>query len=476
MSDSKAPGGTIGSIPSIEIEPLFVAPATGKEKNTIRLPLIPVACWRLDDVRFEFDSSIIAPETREEFQDLFSLRSEFANSPMSIFGHADPTGDEVYNKQLSGRRAMAVYAVLTRDIAKWEKIYTQPFGRDNWKTKSLQMMLTALGFDSGGVDGVAGPKTTAAMKDFQTSKSAPASGADNADNRKRLFAAYMDFLCVDPGGKPYQVQKSEFLAKDTDPGGKGDVQGCSEFNPVLIFSIQEDKEFRKPAQKAARDAKNAPNRRVTALLFRKGSEVIASRWPCPTAAEGVEKCRARFFSDAALRAAPADKERKFEETHDTFACRFYQRLTERSPCEETVKFWIIRVLEAGNLPLHKRKPLADTAFVLTGESGPPPQISGKTDKEGILRIRVTADRAKFKLTIAGAEVILDAGELFPSGSSPVATRQRLCNLGYGPGDLKSWTDAIEESAVRLFQSHHSLPPTGKIDDGTIGKLTEIHGS
>lgn len=476
MSDPKSLGGTIGAIASIEIEEFFVAPATGKEKNTLRLPLIPVACWRLDDVRFEFDSSIIAPETQEEFQDLFLLRTEFPNSPMSIFGHADPTGDEVYNKQLSGRRAMAVYAVLTRDIAKWEKIYTQAFGRDNWKTKSLQMMLTALGFDTGGVDGVAGAKTAAAMKDFQTTKTTPASGADTADNRKRLFAAYMDFLCVDPGGKPYQVQKSEFLAKDADPGGKGDVQGCSEFNPVLIFSIDDDKEFKKPARKLERDAKNGPNRRVTALLFRKGSEVPPNRWPCPTTAEGVEKCKKRFFSDAKIRSAPSEKERKFEDTKDTFACRFYQRLTERSPCEESVKFWVLRVLEAGKLPLDKRKPLADTAFVVTGEDGPPPQINGKTDKDGVLRIRVTANNTIFKLTIAGQEIILDAGALFPSGSSPAATRQRLCNLGYGPGDLKTWTPAIEAFAVKLFQAQHGLPKTGVIDGGTIAKLREAHGS
>src|SRR5260221_329729 len=208
MSDPEALGGTVGQIPSIDIEPLFVAPATGKEKNTFRVPLIPIACWRLDDVRFEFDSSIVAPETQ------------------------------------------------------------------------------------------------AAMKDFEATKTDKPSGSDTADNRNRLFAAYMDFLCVDAAGKPYQVQKSEFLAQDADKNGKGDVQGCGEFNPVLIFSIEDDKAFRKPALKATRDAKNAPNRRGTALLFRKGSVVLANRWPCPTTNEGLAKCKLRFWSDAAVRLAP----------------------------------------------------------------------------------------------------------------------------------------------------------------------------
>ena len=34
----------------------LVAPATDGEFNTTRLRLIPIACWRVDDVRFRFDS------------------------------------------------------------------------------------------------------------------------------------------------------------------------------------------------------------------------------------------------------------------------------------------------------------------------------------------------------------------------------------------------------------------------------------
>ena len=46
---------------------LNVAPTDGSTKfNTIRIPLIPVACWRLDDPAFAFDSSFVSAKFRGE--------------------------------------------------------------------------------------------------------------------------------------------------------------------------------------------------------------------------------------------------------------------------------------------------------------------------------------------------------------------------------------------------------------------------
>ncbi len=477
MSDSGAPpGGAYGHITGFEIEPLLVAPATGKEKNTVRLPLIPIACWRLDDVRFAFDSSILQPECRTEFKDLAALRTEFPGAALSIFGHADPTGDENYNKQLSGRRAAVVYGCLTRDVALWEKLYTQPFGGDNWGVRSRQTMLTAVGFDTQGVDGLAGQNTLDATKAFQKSKGLSPTGSDTAETRKALFLAYMDFLCVDSANVPFTVAKTEFLARNADPNGRGDYQGCSEFNPVLIFSREQDQEFKKASNKAARDAANGPNRRVTALLFRPGSVVPPDKWPCPAAKDGVAQCKTRFWSDAAVRSAPGEKERRFEETKDTFSCRFYHRLTATSPCEETVKYWVLRILEANDKPLNARQPLRNTPYLVTGEDGGPPEIKGSTDNDGILRIRATSDKTKFLLTIGGCQVHLDAGDLLPSGAVEKASHQRLCNMGYGPADLEKWTQADAKKAYEQFQEHHKLNKTGQADPDTVAKLKEIHGS
>ena len=76
-----------------------------------------------------------------------------------------------------------------------------------------------------------------------------------------------------------KLTKKDFLAQGADGGGKGDFQGCSEFNPVLIFSQEKQEKFDQAKQKndkptlAGRNAQNAPNRRVMVLMFRKGSRI-----------------------------------------------------------------------------------------------------------------------------------------------------------------------------------------------------------
>jgi hypothetical protein len=94
--------------------------------------LEPIGCWRLDDPRFHFDSSFLLPESREEFAALGKLHQLMPDAPITVFGHADPVGNDEYNKRLSGRRAEAVYAVITRSPAMWEALYTQPHGEDHW--------------------------------------------------------------------------------------------------------------------------------------------------------------------------------------------------------------------------------------------------------------------------------------------------------------------------------------------------------
>ncbi|HEY3838010.1 MAG TPA: hypothetical protein VGL72_15625, partial [Bryobacteraceae bacterium] len=131
------------------------------------------------------------------------------------------------------------------------------------------------------------------------------------------------------------LNQGDFLG-GTDPKGKADYQGCGEFNPMLLFSQEEEQEFQDPANKDQRDEENAPNRRVIGLLFRPGTKVDPSRWPCPRADEGTAGCRKRFWSDGDKRRNTrlSGQERQFDQTHDTFACRFYHRLMTGSPCEK----------------------------------------------------------------------------------------------------------------------------------------------
>ncbi|MGI8988216.1 MAG: peptidoglycan-binding protein [Bryobacteraceae bacterium] len=334
-------GGFAAAIPAPASPEFFVAPATADERNRIRSPLIPVACWRVDDVRFAFDSSFVQPETAEELKLLKLLREEHkiskgAGPPgpvaslypaLSVFGHADPSGDDEYNKALSGRRATAIYGLLIRDASLWERLFSNPAGGDKWGNRELSAMLAAQGCPAGDSG-----KIEPAVSAFQSKNGLPSTGRADAATRKALFLAYMDTLC----GADFKLKANEdFLARGADADGKGDYQGCGEFNPVLLLSREEERNFEKQESKDNRNAAYGPDRRVMVMLFRPGSLVEPARWPCPRAKEATAGCRKRFWSDGEARRGLRlpGRRRTFLEDGDTFACRFYHRLATGSPCE-----------------------------------------------------------------------------------------------------------------------------------------------
>lgn len=324
LFQSATEGGTAADHPPAPPLRVLAGPATGEESNRIRPAFVPLACWRLGDVRFQFDSSFVVPEAREEFQALSRLlRDHAAPGPgapptLTVFGHADPTGDDAYNKALSGRRAAAIYAAMTRRPEIWEDLFGNtgtfalPAAGDQWGETAINTMRTSL--NRGG------------------------QGKSSAAERKSLFLDYMDFLCVDDTLAPFVVDpKTGSLGGQVDAAGKGDYQGCSEFNPILLVSLAEQKKFAQQKDHAERNAVNAPNRRVMVLLFRPGTHVTPDLWPCPRTKEPTTACRKRFFVDAEARRANQAERREFKDKEDTLACRFYHRLVTRSPCERADK-------------------------------------------------------------------------------------------------------------------------------------------
>jgi hypothetical protein len=314
-----SPGPTVGGItalhPDIAKPRVLVGPATEQQTNVLRPPIIPFACWKVDHMRFAFDSSLPQPEMRKEIANLRVLVQRHTKpltpggppkSPLlSVFGHADPTGSEAYNKILSGRRARSIYALLTRKVDMWQTLYNDQEGTaDQWGQPGVKLMHKATNRP--------GPPPT------------------DAAGRKALFQAYMDFLCTGVSGEVFKVNPADFLGRGVDKGGKADYQGCSEFNPLMLLSQDDETSL----AKEERDEKYVVDRRVVILLYRPEIKVDPSRWPCPRATEGVDGCKKRFFSDSAnrLRRDPAT-ERLYEKTHDTFACRFYDRMIFNSPCE-----------------------------------------------------------------------------------------------------------------------------------------------
>jgi hypothetical protein len=242
-----------------------------------------------------------------------------------------------------------MYALLVRDTDTWEDLYAHPFGGDAWGGRSVQMMVRTVGFDPGVIDGQMGGHTKAAIKGYQESKGLTADGVAGPQTRKALFADYMDAICRDESGQPYMLDPSaDFLAHGSDPQRRGDVQGCSEFNPVLVFSKDEDQELSKPENKVERNAENLPNRRVLVFLFPPGTKINLGTWPCPAAVDGPAKCKSSFYPTGDARRSPGDERRFYGQTHDTMACRFYDRMARRSPCEVARIAIRLRLLDSEN--------------------------------------------------------------------------------------------------------------------------------
>ena len=359
--------GTVASHPARETQPFRVAPTTGTDVNTVSLDLVVVACLSLHDILFDFDSSFVNPGVTVILKELAGLRDKHKNTksqlpPVSVFGHADPVGEDEYNKQLSGRRARAIYGLLTHDLGMWNALYVA-----EWSSKDV-------------------------LKTMRARLGAPAD-----TSRDKLFQDYMKLLFPTP------LAKGDFLGKGASSKGLADFQGCSDFNPLIVLSTSENQTL----LHSVRNARNQPDRRVVVFLYRAGTTVNTDLWPCPAATEGTAKCRLRFFAgpppgDQRRKAGPVHKE--FTLTKDTFACRFYDRMARLSPCEQpppppppaTIEFITDKgndfVLDAGDpVTTFARMGLWDHAFTapskLNDAAAEANNFAGADSRRFYLRIR-----------------------------------------------------------------------------------------
>lgn len=515
--------------------------------NTIKPFLLVVGCALAPDNHFQFDSSFVTPDAKRGMKRLARLFADLTDPtidsdkesdktpPLSIFGHADPVGSNEYNSILSARRARAVFGMLIRDAKIWESLFSRhhPMGGDVWGPESLQTMIEEVGFPPGG-------PVPDNEKDM---KAAVKKAEQNPNVRKDLFLAYMDAICVKQvNGKEekFALSKDNFLARGADKvNGKGDLQGCGEFNPVFLQSQETIDRFNKlpasspekPILEAVRNAANARDRRVLIFLFKPGSIIDPKKWPCPHVNDGnaVEVCKKRFWSDGKERRLKPDpkEEREFKKTQDTFACRFYHGIAQNSPCDGIHKQWVLRVLEEipreDQNPVKPPKPLANKRFLAIMSDVPEaPRIRGRTDENGVLRLPVLDEVVTITLKIEVGDILLPPGVkpappsdpkkaaadaakeeenfmtlILQAGDLKVATqdlklapgevlsdekklgvRQRLHNLGYGPDKVDELDGRELTNAVKAFQRHHRLTPSGKetgvIDGPLVEKLREVH--
>ena len=448
---------------------VFVAATHGKaEHNTVKSSLIPFACWRANDLRFEFESSFVLPGIAteigalKELIDRHTLTDEGgaarAQPALAVFGHADPTGNDEFNKSLSDRRAQAIYGMLTRKTNLWEDLYSHPLGGDRWEPNAIRLMQRTLG---------------------QAVSDKPAAGV-----RATLFRAYMDHVCTerDERGQPVldnrgqasrlELKPTDFLGNGSDPGGKADFQGCGEFNPVLMFSAAENGELSRPERKADRDAQNASSRRVVVFLFRPGLRIDPAHWPCPRVKEGTQKCRTRFWSDSDRRRTFQENRREFKDTPDTFACRFYDRLSNNSPCERGLVTSEIRLYDLDG------RFIPNAPFEL--EIGLRKPVSGTADDEGIVVVRdvevpnrclVRWGLRPEKGEVARLTFQLSLFLSIEKSNEEAEASQRLHNLGFTLGaTLRGNVEAFQ----RQYRKRFGLTVTGDLTPETLAVLRSVH--
>jgi putative peptidoglycan binding protein len=473
--------GIVALHPAPPPRTILVGSSTDTQFNAIRSFVTPIACWRVEDLLFDFDSSFVKPVGQRDLRELKRLRERLKQTdggaelrpPLSIFGHADPVGNDDYNKQLSGRRAMAIYGLLVRDTNLWEKLFSQPMGRDDWGNAAVHTMVRALGFDPGPVSVNVTEALKAAIRLFQESNGIKPDGAAGPKTRRVLFLAYMDFLC----GKDFALDKEEdFLGKGKDKDGKGDYQGCGEFNPVLLFSKSEKSELDQPKNHDARNDENEPNRRVLVFLFAPGTRVDPARWPCPRAKDGIGGCTKRLFADANVRRSPGDVRRERPIDLDTFACRFYDQMARRSPCENISPVLRIRLYDDTG------KFIPDAPFNIVVSNETAPRV-GRADRSGVVRARRIGSASSCvvqwgKPPVAGTPVSLPFQHTiqlqFATGDEQTQAERRLNNLGYVG-------DAEFEKKLILFKQDHPERFASNEMDGTLDAkaqqvIRDIHDS
>ena len=466
--------GIAGAHPEVQSLPVFVSPSTADEFNVVRTVLIPRACFRREDNSFDFNSSFVFDIDAGPLKDLLD---KHPGSKLSIFGHTDPVGQDDYNKVLSGRRAQAVFGLLIRDVKTWEDLYFNhdAQGTDKWGVRSVQIMLNRVGLLTGRADGVLDQPTKEQLKQYEMTRQLSPGGFNAKQEISRLTfqklaAEYMDLICTDDDKKDFRLTPDDFLARGKGKDGKGDFQGCGEFNPILLFSKAEKEELDKPEQHQQRNEKNRANRRVMILLFREGSEIDPNKWPCPTVKEGVAGCKARFFSNGEKLRSNQDKERRFQETKDTFACRFYHRLLVASPCERVLASFVIRLFDPVG------EPLPGAPFLIITDNQRVSAFADANADAVVHDLRVPAtckvfwsrpsqgrppaekpEEFDFRLDVhVDIEDDKDSGDL-----SDEASLKRLNNLGYS-------RNALLEENVKDFQID-----IGKSEKEITGRLADI---
>ncbi len=233
-------------------------------QETVTLHAAPSNIAKTFIVHFPMDNAFVEPGLCQVLQRVASYAGSNPGEKMIVLGHTDLVGSEEYNQKLSERRARSVYAFLTfgRDdnarleaVDEWDTLRRtaaqwQRDVQDNWGTREYQFMLQDLDYYKGNIDGNHGPKTKAAVSDFQQNHGLTPTGIMDDLTWRKLIEEYLGLYSL-------AVPENQFF-QNAGNGCNGGILkwlGAGEQDPV------------KNTQDAWR-----PNRR-TDLLFVQGERI-----------------------------------------------------------------------------------------------------------------------------------------------------------------------------------------------------------
>lgn len=107
-------------------------------------------------------------------------------------------------------------------------------------------------------------------------------------------------------------------------------------------------------------------------------------------------------------------------------------------------------------------------------------IEGSLDGDGLLEQRLPVEITSAEVVLGEVTRTILIGHLNPLRDTPddgvTGVQARLSNLGFAPGKVDGDAGDKTQAAIRSFQAAHDLDQTGDLDDQTLNKLREEHGS
>ncbi|MCF1190446.1 OmpA family protein [Mangrovimonas sp. AS39] len=125
-------------IDDVEIKPLHLKPIKQIEKPAKQssVSFEEQTVYTLKNVLFEFDKSILLPNSKDELNALYDHLKKHPNLSVEIYGHTDDVGTSERNQELSEQRAKAVADYLTQKGLDSQRIKWFGFGSSKPKASN----------------------------------------------------------------------------------------------------------------------------------------------------------------------------------------------------------------------------------------------------------------------------------------------------------------------------------------------------